>query len=594
MAFGHVTYLMRNLNATKTLSNFTVLVIGSDTRAFLSIVRSLGRRGARVIVAPFEFSSAALKSKYISDVVRLPLASLSLESWSRAMGDVCSNMRPDLIIPCDERGIFPIIRCRAGLRQHSFALPNTEACEIFFNKLRTREAAAAEAIPVPEGRPLWERDDAHSLVDEFGLPLFIKPASSYILRDLQARRNVKMCRSVDDVSRALGNIEDISEFFVEKEFRGEGVGVSILSDNGEVLQIFQHRRVHEPRGGGASSYRRSDKLDPLLDKYTRLLCRRANLSGVAMFEYKKNLGENRFALLEVNARFWGSLPLAIYAGVDFPAFLVEQNILRKYVPRVRYRENVFARNLLSDAYSLIDGIRASDMSRKERWSYALRWLASHRRVLSGTEVHDVFWWSDPAPAGKETTDLLQQVLRHVANGSSVGRYLKVKSEKRKMAERINTIKKNKIIRILFVCYGNICRSPYAAIALRKRLTNNKVQVESAALVFRDGRSSPENAIAVAGVRGVDLVDHRSVYASDETVSCADVVFCFDQKNLQMIADRGTVDLKKVFLLGNLVFAKQYDGEIADPVGKERSAFVESYNRIDAGLSVLVEVFKRWT
>jgi predicted ATP-grasp superfamily ATP-dependent carboligase len=58
----------------------------------------------------------------------------------------------------------------------------------------------------------------------------------------------------------------------------------------------------------------------LLDVAAKL-ARASELTGVAMFEFRVDRGSGRQVLLEVNPRFWGSLPLAVAGGADFPALL---------------------------------------------------------------------------------------------------------------------------------------------------------------------------------------------------------------------------------------------------------------------------------
>ena len=45
--------------------------------------------------------------------------------------------------------------------------------------------------------------------------------------------------------------------------------------------------------------------------------------GVAMVEYRWDQETDKFFLMEMNLRFWGSLHLALYAGVDFPRMLAD-------------------------------------------------------------------------------------------------------------------------------------------------------------------------------------------------------------------------------------------------------------------------------
>jgi predicted ATP-grasp superfamily ATP-dependent carboligase len=67
--------------------------------------------------------------------------------------------------------------------------------------------------------------------------------------------------------------------------------------------------------------RESVQLDPVLYDYAVRLLKALNWTGLAMVEFK--VGASGAKLMEINGRVWGSLPLAVYSGMDFPARLVE-------------------------------------------------------------------------------------------------------------------------------------------------------------------------------------------------------------------------------------------------------------------------------
>src|SRR2546421_11176435 len=108
-----------------------------------------------------------------------------------------------------------------------------------------------------------------------------------------------------------------------KDVPGQGVAAFFLSARGEILAEMMHRRVHEvPYTGGVSSLRETWRQEAIL-KDARDKLRAARWEGVAMMEYRWDSATDRFAFVEMNARFWGSLHLALYAGVDFPRLLLD-------------------------------------------------------------------------------------------------------------------------------------------------------------------------------------------------------------------------------------------------------------------------------
>lgn len=92
--------------------------------------------------------------------------------------------------------------------------------------------------------------------------------------------------------------------------------------NGETIANFAHRRIREkPPSGGVSVL--CEGIEPPADalKGAEKILEKLNWTGVAMVEFKGDRRDNRLKLMEINARFWGSLQLAISSGVDFPYLL---------------------------------------------------------------------------------------------------------------------------------------------------------------------------------------------------------------------------------------------------------------------------------
>ena len=119
-----------------------VLILGDDVRSFLAVVRSLGRQGILVDVAPFDFSSSALASRYISYIHRLPEFDYSPNEWQKKLKALIENRGYEMVIPCDERSIIPMMLFKEDIGVLTkIALPSQDAFEIFFDKYRTRQKA---------------------------------------------------------------------------------------------------------------------------------------------------------------------------------------------------------------------------------------------------------------------------------------------------------------------------------------------------------------------------------------------------------------------------------------------------------------------
>ncbi len=401
-----------NGTAMTAKGNERVLVFGDDMRIFLAVVRSLGRSGKEVHAAPFNWNSPALKSRYISAIHRLPRYSDSPVAWREAVLALLGGHRFDLIVPCcDDRSILPFHIHREDFSGYRIAIPNATSMDLLFDKERTHEMCVDLDIAVTSGARLQPSDTAQDLILRYSLPLVIKPRRSYWEDRLDAWGKVFIVESELELEKVLSAVQEHWRYRVEAYFEGEGVGVSVLAENGIVLQSFQHRRLREG-WGGSSSYRISEELDPRLLAACDKICAHTRFTGVCMFEFRRHAKTRDWVLLETNARFWGSLPLPLSLGVDFPLYLYDLIVRHRRPDPVLYKAGMRSRNVVLDGLNLMTSIRRL---RRERWSL---WLAEFGTFLAqpifwlgGTEKSDTFVSDDLRPAFWEGVTLLKGVLQ---------------------------------------------------------------------------------------------------------------------------------------------------------------------------------------
>ena len=568
-----------------------VLVIGDDTRSFLATVRSLGRGGIEVHVAPFTLQSPALRSRYISKTHRLPFYLGDGSEWLRAFDDLLERERFALVIPCDERALLPLHHHRQRFAARTrLAIPDVQCVEILFDKLRTRELAHSLGIPVAKGRLIEPSDTAQTLIAEAGLPLAIKSSSSYTLDRLHARNRVIVANNESEVADALKEVGGVAHFF-EAFFPGTGVGVSVLAHDGRVLQAFQHRRVHEFQG--ASYYRVSENLSPLLIDAVTKIMEATSYSGLAMFEFRVNTGTGEWILLEVNARPWGSLPLPVALGIDFPYLYYRLLVDGVEEPTRRYKPGVYGRNLVPDARQHL--ARAKALRRRVNLTgFLFKTLFEYMRVFAGREVYDVFVLDDPAPAWHEVRrkflDSMFPLISKVPGHAERNRRLD------QLALQ-NAIRRAKVggQEIAFVCQGNICRSPMAAALLEREIDGDgPIRVRSFGNLPRAGVESPFNAIAAARSWDVDLGTHRSQHFTRKAAEEANVIIIFDETNRRWIEERHPSLKTPVVLLGSFLSSARVDPIIADPDGCDITRFERIYGAIADGVGGLAQQIRKST
>ena len=146
--------------------------------------------------------------------------------------------------------------------------------------------------------------------------------------------------------------------------------------------------------------------------------------------------------------------------------------------------------------------------------------------------------------------------------------------------------------LLFLCHGNLCRSPFAAGAAR-RLLPDWVDVASAGFLA-PGRRAPPDAIAAAAELGVDLSAHRSSQLTVDHFKNAELVVVMDRDQRRRVVTMRPALAGQVVLLGDLDPVPTTARDVPDPVNQPLDAFRSSYARIDRCVRELVAAWSQPT
>jgi protein-tyrosine phosphatase len=146
--------------------------------------------------------------------------------------------------------------------------------------------------------------------------------------------------------------------------------------------------------------------------------------------------------------------------------------------------------------------------------------------------------------------------------------------------------------VLFMCYGNICRSPFAAALFRRELTQGLPggparTIRSAGFTGAD-RSPPPEAIAAAAKFGVDISSHRSTVITADVYRAAALVVTMSPDQARDLRARFGVLHETMLVLADLD-PKGGSRTIRDPWRLPREVYDESYARIDRCIRELVDV-----
>ena len=290
----------------------------------VACLRSLGRRGIRTIVLADDDGASATRSKYCDEVVRVPDPHDDLVAYKEALRSVA--MRPDVatIVPVRDVDVYVLSKYRSEFREHvRTPWPDLETLSAVQDRVELFSVADAAGVGAPDTGLLedvedWDRERIAKaryavLVDEYleayEPERFVDPPTTEYLRPGAEP-------DVDALRRRMGHEPLVQEFVPTTD----EYGFFALYDRGEALATFQHRqRRGYSYAGGASAFRESVRI-PELERVGRALLDELEWHGLAMVEFLRDDETGAFQLMEVNPRFWSSLPFSVQAGADFPYY----------------------------------------------------------------------------------------------------------------------------------------------------------------------------------------------------------------------------------------------------------------------------------
>ena len=479
----------------------------------------------------------------------------------------------DLVIPCNDPSLIPLQENHQQWERYSIYLLNEDSYRVACDKAESGNLVRSLGIPAPKERLVTTLAD-RSLLSDLRPPFVLKPIRSFSPSRLDRKNHVVHAASTKEAGQKLEQLVSHTSVVVQEFFAGIGVGVEFIADHGTVLAYFQHVRLHEPPSGGGSSYRRSSPVDPQLRDATSKIAQALDYSGIGMVEFRYNFETREWIFIEINGRFWGSLPLAVAAGADFPRFLFEYIVEGRREFGNTYRTDIACRNAALDARWFIDTVRAGGLDLKRQLTLAVQLVAELRYPLTMRSYSDTFTWDDMRPAWTELTQITSSVWTRLCaktRGSLDQRFpfrRWLQSRCRSASVRHQSV--------LFVCKGNICRSPFAEEYARRVLPDG-YQVTSCGYFPRTDRPCPSLAVQAAQELRVDLNNHRSRILTDELIDQAGVVMTFDEENRRTVLARHPRARGKLFPLG--AFAPTQNMMIEDPYDGTVDDFRTTYERI---------------
>jgi predicted ATP-grasp superfamily ATP-dependent carboligase len=322
-----------------------VFITDGHWRKSLAAVRGLGKQGIRVTVGETTRLATSAFSRYCHRIVVYPSPVHQPLEFLDYLYSILSQKAYQMLLPMEDPTIALLAQHLDTFARYTYIpIVPFKKWENAHRKDNVLQLAEKLGIPIPKTWFIKDLADLQTITEGLPYPVVIKPTKS------SGAVGVSYPKNSSELIKNYLSVHNRFPFPLIQELippEGTGYGASFLfNEKGQVKASFVHKRLREyPTTGGASTLRESVKRNDILEM-GRSLLEALEWFGVAMVEFKLDPRDGIPKLMEINPRFWGSLSLAIAAGVNFPFLLYRMSRGEDIDPVERYHVGKRCRWLL--------------------------------------------------------------------------------------------------------------------------------------------------------------------------------------------------------------------------------------------------------
>ncbi len=368
-----------------------VLLTYGWVRSSYAAMRNLAQHGVQVWASDAFRVGMCQWSRHRREFARYPSHYADEMGFVRAVADACYKHRIDLIFPSHNETEI-LARHRGLLPTGTDALlPDAQLCALFNNKARSYTLAESLGVRLPRRLAYASAAEVPAVFRELdrGSGVVVKLLTGNSAKGVFYPRCAQEAKALVEelVQRFKLSVERLPQ--IEERVEGFGAGCSVAYWRGTMIQRFSHRRLREKIMTGGTSTLRESFHCPAIEEDARRIFDHVGWHGLAMAEFKVCPRTGRSWFIEVNPRMWGSIPLAIAAGAEFPHLLWTcaargPDEALALARRATVREGWRGRWLLGDI--MLAASQTANMKLGE---------ASRTLFRSGADSLDDFYWDDP-------------------------------------------------------------------------------------------------------------------------------------------------------------------------------------------------------
>ncbi len=307
---------------SKTSVQWAPAIVASCSKAGLAIIRALGTRGVPIVGVGYGRGQIGLHSRFVHERVLCADPAEDEKGFLACLAALPEHCNGAVLFPSDDGALVAMSRHRQWLAgRFQVVAERWTLVRSLIEKHLTYEIARTAGVPCPRLQMVRAADDALAFAREVGFPCLVKPSVGHLFFKA-FKRKMLMAHSLEELQRALEVMRDYPGELMLSEFVP---GPDTCSANynsfcvdGRPIQEFTAQKIRiRPASIGFPTLVRSQPM-PAVQGAGRRMAAALGYNGFSCMEFKLDIRDGVYKLMEVNGRHNYSGELASACGVDFP------------------------------------------------------------------------------------------------------------------------------------------------------------------------------------------------------------------------------------------------------------------------------------
>lgn len=394
---------------------FDVLVTGAETHQGIIVIRSLGRRGVKMLVTGDCSHSIGFYSRYISGRALLPSAESEKTAFVDGLLDLIAKYKIPYIYPVTETSLIALDERRTEVEEAAKLLAaSSQTIRCGVDKKLTLEIAEQQGVPTTKTLYPKSIEEAEEFAAKWGYPVIVKPRGRSNDSRIGGKFNFKVlyAHNRDQLREIMSPYTDAIYPMMQEYAYGPHAQFSCFMEKGEAHSLFLDDMVRMlPITGGIGARRKSREMVPEIAEQSIRLFKAMEWEGCGQTQWKGPGKDGKFRFIEVSVRIIASVGSPVFSGVDLPwmqyQYFTGQPVDRANGYKIGKSSRWFRGDVITVTRYLIGDTPKSADRLPSKPQVLLSWLGDFVRPGLKNDVESL---TDPIPGFLEFILLVRDIM----------------------------------------------------------------------------------------------------------------------------------------------------------------------------------------